>query len=510
MLRRTGTRTRIRVRIRIRIRVPVRVRMRVRTRIARRAAAVLAGLLTVLATTSPPAAADASRRVALRLEAPAAFRMYHADEGAEAENSDFVVPVAVEPGDGGPARGVRVVVDTSGLAGVARAEKGGYGNCSGAGPVFTCVYGDVQNGDGEANAPFTLRGVDGVRPGDSGTVTYIATADNAAPVTGTTRMTVGGPLLHAPGEEKPVEGVVPGRSVPLTPRFANRSRFTTERGVALHLTARDGLLLTSRPANCLFDTAATSAWCAFPSRAAARTAYRVSSPIGYTASPGELAGTLSYSWSSEPEKPEGLTVRGTDAPLTLIRTAAARDLTGDSGEIHVGTTVQADYEPVTATVRGRVGDTVRVRLGVRAHGPGRPGDPGTMGGFEVVPPEGTTVTSVPYVFEGSDSSWACARPERPGGAFVCDIGSDSFYDARRGEGVTAIDFHIRIDRQVPGARGTIRTHNPYDRTPGNDTAAIPLDASPAPPYRNPALWATGAGVAVVILAILYRRRRRAA
>ncbi|MCT9110081.1 hypothetical protein N4G69_31595 [Streptomyces mirabilis] len=29
----------------------------------------------------------------------------------------------------------------------------------------------------------------------------------------------------------------------------------------------------------------------------------------------------------------------------------------------------------------------------------------------------------------------------------------------------------------------IRTYNPYDRTPGNDTARIPLEASPASPYR---------------------------
>ncbi|MFJ7996594.1 hypothetical protein ACIQ7D_05445 [Streptomyces sp. NPDC096310] len=480
-----------------------------RIRITPRPAAVMAGLLAVLATAPVPAAADSPREVALRLEAPADFRMYHADEGTGAENSDFVVPVAVaRSGGGSPARNVTVVVDASGLSGVARAEKGGYGNCTGTGPVFTCLYGDVQNGDGEANAPFTLRGVDGVRPGDSGTVTYTATADNAAPVTGTTRMTIGGPTLHAPEQEKAVEGVEPGTPVPLTPRFANRSRFNTDHGVALHLTARDGLLLTSRPANCLFDTASTSAWCTFPTQAAARTAYRVSAPIRYTAAPGKLAGTLSYDWSSDPQKPDGLTVRGTDAPMTLIRTTA-RGLTSGSSEVHVGTTVQADYEPVPATVRGRVGDTVKVRLGLRDHGPGRLSGSETLGGFEVVPPEGTTITSIPYVFEGSGSSWACARPEKPGGAFVCDIGNDSFYDARHEEGTTAIDFHIRIDRQVPGARGTIRTYNPYDRTPGNDTATIPLDASPAPAYRNPALWATVAGgaVAVVALVSLYRRRR---
>jgi hypothetical protein len=477
--------------------------------LTRRPAAVTAALAAVLATSSAPATADGSGQVALRFETPAAFRMYNADDGSSAANSDFVVPVAVVRGDGGDARDVKVVVDTSGLAGVARAGKGGYGNCTGAGPVFTCEYGDVQNGDGEANAPFTLHGVDGVEPGDSGTVTYTATADNAAPVTGTTRMTVGGPTLHTPEEKEPVKDVEPGKSVPLTPRFANHSRFTAERGVALHITSRDGLVVTSRPRNCSFDTAYTSAWCVFPTRAAPGTAYRTGSPIQYTAGAGKLTGTLSYSWSSEPERPDGLTVRGTGAPLALTRTAG-RGLTSGSTDVHVQTTVQADYTPVTATVRGRVGDTVKVRLGVRDHGPGRPLDSETLGGFEVVMPEGTTVTSIPFAFEDSGGEWACERPKKPGGALVCDIGYDGFSEVRHEGGTTVIDFHVRIDRRIPGARGTIRTHNPYDRTPGNDTAVIPLDASPAlpyRPYRDPVVWFAVA-VASMVGVALYRRRRR--
>ncbi len=177
------------------------------------------------------------------------------------------------------------------------------------------------------------------------------------------------------------------------------------------------------------------------------------------------------------------------------------------------TTVQVDYEPVTATVRGRVGDTVKVRLGLRDHGPGRVLDSSVQGGFTVVPPEGTTVTSIPFAFEDEDGKWACKRPQKPGGAFVCDIGYDNFFAVRHEGGTTATEFHIRIDRQVPGAQGTIRTYNPYDRTPGNDTAVIPLDASPAPFYRaylEPVGWAAGAAaaIAVVVLVVRYRRRRR--
>ncbi|MFI9543321.1 hypothetical protein ACIHAR_05125 [Streptomyces sp. NPDC052016] len=485
-----------------------------RTMTGGRAAALAVSIASVLATAGAPAAADGSGQVMVRLETPSTFVMYNADEGAAASNDDFVVPVAVVPG-GGPARDVKVVVDASGLAGVAVASKGGYGNCTGDGPVFTCVYGDLQNGDGEANAPFTLHGLDGVRPGDSGTVTYTVTADNAAPVTGVTRMTVGGPTLHAPGPEKSVSGLEPGRAAALTPRFANNSRFPARQGVALRVDVSEGMTLTPRHSNCFYaGPAPTSAWCAFPTRAAPGAAYRTSAPLLYSVTPpGKPTGDVTYTWSADPRRPADHTVRGTGAPLALVPTPG--EGFGDGyGSVGVTTTVQADYRPVTATVRGRVGDTVKVRLGVRNLGPGEPSDSESLGRFEVVPPEGTTVTSVPYSFEGDGGEWACDRPAGPGGAFVCAIGYDPFYEARDGRGTTALDFHIRIDRRVPGARGTIRAYNPYDRTPGNDVAAIPLEASPALPYRTfrqPGTWfAIGAGaLAAVALAVGYRRRRAA-
>ncbi|MGW1755868.1 hypothetical protein [Streptomyces mirabilis] len=176
------------------------------------------------------------------------------------------------------------MVDVSGPAGVARVGKG-----SGGGWVWTCAYGTLDN-DGESMPPFTLHGVDGTEPGDSGTVTYTASADNTASVTGTTGMT-----------------------------------------------AQSGLVLTARPRNCSCNPTFTDARCTVPAKAAPRTAYRTSSPFTFTAVPGELTGTLDYSWSSDPRRTAKLTVRGP--------------------------------------------------------GPGRPAE--ERGRFEVVPPEGTTVTSRP-------------------------------------------------------------------------------------------------------------------
>ncbi|MDX3683745.1 MULTISPECIES: hypothetical protein [unclassified Streptomyces] len=478
-----------------------------------RAAALVAGLLTVLAVTLPPAAATTSDKVALSLkDVPRTMVAYRADEGAEATNGDFQVPVAVVPGNKEPARNIKVVVDASGLKDIARVTEGGYGNCTGSGWVYTCSYGTLLN-DGESNAPFDIVGLDGVEPGDSGTVTYTASADNAAPVTGTTRMVVGGPTLGAPGGETKVSGVKPGQPAALTPMFANHTTFPADRGVALHVRASDGLTLKARHSNCTYTGASsTSAWCVFPAGAAPGAAYRTSAPIVYVAGAEQLHGTLTYSWSASPEKHADHAVRGRGAPITLVPTADGTFGSTD-GTVQVETTAQADYRPVTATVRGHVGDTVEVRLGVRALGPVTPRGNEVRGRFEVVPPEGTTVTSIPYAFEETDRDWGCDRPEEPGGAFVCDLEGEALSWAGEDDGTTTLVFHVRIDRQVAKARGTIRVYAPYDRTPGNDTAAIPLDASPAPAYRavlRPVVWIPVTVAALVTLTALHRRHRRRA
>ncbi|MFG2961348.1 hypothetical protein ACGF5O_47495 [Streptomyces sp. NPDC048291] len=128
------------------------------------------------------------------------------------------------------------------------------------------------------------------------------------------------------------------------------------------------------------------------------------------------------------------------------------------------------------------------------------------------------MTSIPFTFDGDGNDWACAPPQKQGGAFVCKIGYDGFsrYCTKEG-GTTVIGFRVRIDLQVPGAKGTVRTSNPFDRTPGNDEAVIPLAASPALPPRtsraSTVIWTAGsaAGILVTVpLAIALRRRSSSA
>ncbi|MCC3772587.1 hypothetical protein K6I34_006267, partial [Streptomyces sp. UNOC14_S4] len=120
----------------------------------------------------------------------------------------------------------------------------------------------------------------------------------------------------------------------------------------------------------------------------------------------------------------------------------------------VGASSRADYQAVAHPVVGRVGQTVEVELGVRNGGPGgivaRGGHgAGTAGTYEVIPPEGTTITAARPA-EGNRQP--CVAKTTPGGpaAYVCSIGAD--FPAGDEE---TLRFQVRIDRKVDGARGRV-------------------------------------------------------
>ncbi|MER7660191.1 hypothetical protein [Streptomyces sp. NPDC096193] len=454
---------------------------------------------------STAAPLPAVQPVTLTIDAPSTYVMYSADEGAKAFDNTFTVPVGVAGREGAEARNIELTVDVSALSGTARLANS---HCRRHKQVFTCDYGSPN--EGESMTPFTISGVDGVKPGDGGTITYTASADNAPTVTATTRMRVGGPLLD-PREHPPVDGVRPGGTVRITPAFANHSRYAADRGVAMkiHSSGR-GLTFAREHSNCFYNSGepggrSDSAWCVFPAPVAPGTAYALTRPFAARADPSVMADALVYEVSSEVEKDSDHTVRGRGAPLTLTRVADEGFGTqrAPNSVVDVRTTQQADYRPVSGTVAGRVGDTVRVALGVRNEGPGDPGD--ERGRFEVIPPEGTTVTSIPYVSDDEGPDWVCDRPKKPSKAYVCDLGADSFSALAPGRDTT-IDFHFRIDRKVAGARGLVRAVGAFDRTHTNDTAAIPVDAKPA--SRSSLMGVAGAGAVGVAVGLWFVFRRR--
>ncbi|MER6425634.1 hypothetical protein [Streptomyces sp. NPDC001137] len=167
----------------------------------------------------------------------------------------------------------------------------------------------------------------------------------------------------------------------------------------------------------------------------------------------------------------------------------------------------ADCAPVTATIKGRVGDTVVVRLGVTNLGPGSPAG-GAPGSFAVVPPAGTTITSIPWEGDDDDRTYSCRPPQdKDNGFFLCDL---SEWPAPPPGSSITVGFHIRIDKRIPGARGSVTVYGPNDPRPGNDREAIPVDAMPAPFWRWQH-WAPAAGALALVVCAggwFVKRRRQ--
>lgn len=487
--------------------------------------AVAAAAVVLLWGTGPqPAHAAASQdtEVRLALEAPRMYALYNAEEGDNTVDDGLLVRVSRK--GAAPARNVRLTVDARSLTGLV-GRLGDHHCHSGDTPgVFTCAYGSELKWTTKRE-PFSVRGRNGVRPGESGTVRYTLTADNAPTVHGSTRVRVAGPGV-VQSERLDVRDVRPGSDFRFTPAFVNPTGFRSDKGFALVLRGDgDAPVLPREHSNCFYskrDPAA--AWCEFPGRIAPRSGYRTSVPFTAKAARGAAAQTLSYAISYQDRTSRTVyeelgvefTERGHGAPLTLEHTGAD-PLPAPHGartEVRVRTTAQVDYAALGGTVRGRVGDTVDVPLGVLDKGPGQiPGD-GREGRYEVTAPEGTTVTSVPYEIDGDRSDWGCDRGEKSGGGsrtYVCRLGRAQFGALDPGERAVNT-FRFRIDRAVPGARGSVRAFGAYDRTPGNDEAPVTVEVT-GERGGGGTPWAplTGAAALVVLAGlagcVLVRRRR---
>jgi hypothetical protein len=219
----------------------------------------------------------------------------------------------------------------------------------------------------------------------------------------------------------------------------------------------------------------------------------------------EARGPLPTDLQSRPPQRPGTTTRV--LPTTTVHGV---DLAhpGTAHFIGVSHSSPADYTPVTETVKGRVGDTVVVLLGVANLGPGfLSGAPGT---FAVVPPPGTTITSIPWEGDDDDRRYACEPPQdKDNYFFLCDLSEWGTPWPNRS--AVTVGFHIRIDKRIPGAKGFITVYSPNDPVPGNDREAIPVEAAPAPLWRWQH-WALAAGVLAFVAPAgrwFVRRRREA-
>ncbi|MGD6749027.1 hypothetical protein [Streptomyces sp. BH105] len=473
----------------------------------------------LLAMTGAAAPALAQDQVRLTLDVPEAAGLYDPDEGAGAR---IDAPELLVHPHGGVARNVEITVDARELKHVGTMTPGH--RCTGDDDVFRCRFDPRSLRYATHFSPFHLRGKDGVAPGDGGTVHLTARADNAADVRADMRMDVQPPELTPAGAER-VSGLVePKEPVELRPGLANESGWPVERFALRMSSYGRHLTVDQKYRNCWYpDTeddasdegmAGTElAWCAFDTPLPAHTAWRTVQPmIGHldTDMPAE---SVRYQLLYEVRDKAAYPHRGSGPELKLERipTGDIKASRNTWGSLIVRGTAQVDYAPVVeGPVRGKVGQTVTVRIGARNVNGGKlPGI--NPDHFEIVPPEGTTITGTPYTVDGDPMDNACKRPAKGSGAWRCGLGGEAFeqIDGRKGAS-TAVTVRLRIDDDVPGARGTVRVVGKYDRTHDNDSAALATDIS-GRVRTSPVVTIGWAACAVVVVAggvVLTRRHLR--
>ncbi|MHC5256474.1 hypothetical protein ACYSUO_01200 [Streptomyces sp. UC4497] len=496
-------------------------------RLGERAAALVTGALLAVTGAATPvvAAEEPGGRVRLTLDVPEASGLYDPDEGAGAR---FEAPRMLVKPHGGVARNVEITVDARELKDVGTLTPGH--RCTGDDDVFRCRFDPRSLRYATHFSPFYLRGEDGAAPGDGGAVHITARADNAAAVRADMRMEIQPPDLTSAGAERVPGLVEPGEPVALRPGLANESRWPVER-FALRMSAYGRhLSVDQKYRNCWYPEAGDDAsdeglagtelvWCEFDTPLPPHSAWRIARPMTGHLDADMPAESVRYQLLYGVRDKGVYPHRGSGPELKLERVPTSDIKAGDNtnawGALIVRGTAQVDYAPVVeGAVRGKIGQTVSVRIGARNVNGGKlPGI--TPDRFEIVPPEGTTITGTPYTVDGDPMTNACDRPAKGSRAWRCRLRSDAFeqIDGRKGAR-TSVTVRVRIDDDVPGARGTVRVVGKYDRTHGNDSTALPADVHGRVRTISPLAigGAAGGGAVVVVgglvLARRYRRNRR--
>ncbi|MFF8531502.1 hypothetical protein ACF07B_05825 [Streptomyces sp. NPDC015532] len=280
----------------------------------------------------------------------------------------------------------------------------------------------------------------------------------------------------------PVLGVKPGSSFEVPVAFANKGTTTLEK-VYITYVASYGLAHRELPSNCTRSDlpedddmpAYSSAVCEFDQTLKPGAVYAPEKVLSLNVLDHALYDSVWVSVATgpgeeDPDRPEH-PVPGTGPVVKLIELPSTTPV-GDSDPEHpdrdgakvsVTAANTADLKVTGARSAGRVGDTVTVQAKITNTGPAwlAPSDhlPQTL----ITMPSGTTVTEAPdYCYKTATGSYNCYT-------------SMDWFDVGDGQPFT---FTLRIDRAVPGAKGSVTfdaKQAPYDKNRKNDTAAILLD-----------------------------------
>jgi len=384
-------------------------------------------------------------------------------------------------------RNIAVVIDVSGLHGVAEVTTSSWNvPCTASGDTVTC-FGDDDNfyiHDGRLDiALFHVRGVDGASPGTRVPLPMTVTTDNFPAVSATVQLTKAEAVDLGNGEAYPI-WAKPGELRGINVSVRNTGDAAVH-GTVLVLTTPWQLRMERRFRNCSYGE--WVAVCRFGSELAPHSVHEVTGTLAFTVQNYAVAPsqtTVYTSWYTmdtfqetvRPGLPALTPGSGAVLELVEIRTAMRApqhdtNWENDLGAYDIFITGKnpVDLAAVGATVTGAQGETVELRVGLRNAGAAfadneASDEPSAYA--EVRLPEGLSVVG----------DAPCGRAE-DSDVYGCALTIDSMPGDRH-----IWTFRVRVDRLIPGATGSVSVVNGTvrDGVAGNNTAKISANPSPTP------------------------------
>ncbi|MFJ5214030.1 hypothetical protein ACIP98_04910 [Streptomyces sp. NPDC088354] len=288
------------------------------------------------------------------------------------------------------------------------------------------------------------------------------------------------------GKIAPIDGVKPGSALSVPISFTNTGPAALDK-VWMEFDVTRGLSHTEVPSNCgRWDGQAhddlpafSNLLCEFDQPVRPGVVYALEKPVALKVLDHSLYDLLRVAiWGTEPVSEGGFEpIPGTAPAVKLVERpddtpaapGSARPDGGDFATVDVTAENTADFQVTGARLEGGVGDTVPLEVKFTNAGPGwvlRDGvSPAVV---RIKMPAGTSVAKSAGFCRNLGSA-----------TYECGMG-DSWVDEHGGQ---TYDFKLRIDKAVPGAKGSValagKLPRPFDTVRSNDTADILLDVAGA-------------------------------
>ncbi|MGQ4377788.1 hypothetical protein ACN6K9_000130 [Streptomyces sp. SAS_267] len=280
------------------------------------------------------------------------------------------------------------------------------------------------------------------------------------------------------GGIEPIHGLKPGDTFDLPVTVANKGTGTAEK-VWVSYSVTRGLDFVDVPSNCRVQHIETydemtenwAATCAFDQAVEPGVVYTPEKPLRVKvldrAYIDRLRVRVEDGGAPMDDENGDPSVAGTAPAVNLVEQPAGGEGSAERVKVSVTSVNTADYQVTGAALRGRVGDTVTMKVKFANAGPAWLLEEEVERGVQIMitPPAGTSVIKRDYYCHAERGTYRCPA----------HFGMNMAEDVQ-----TAYTFKLKIDKRVAGAKGSIALTTeprPFDHNKANDKADITLDVT---------------------------------